>query len=75
MRIHGSVLGPYLNQFVVCLKMLFGKPEGKYRLEDRGVDGRIILKRILEKYFVKLWTEFSWLVVGFLNTVIKFQVP
>jgi hypothetical protein len=30
--------------------VLVGKPEGRNHLEDPGVDGRIILKRILEKW-------------------------
>jgi len=29
---------------------LVGKPEGKYHLQDRGVDGRIILKWIFMKW-------------------------
>jgi hypothetical protein len=31
-------------------KILVGKPEEKNHLEDLGVDGRIILEGILEKY-------------------------
>jgi hypothetical protein len=31
-------------------KLLVRTPEGKIHLEDLGVDGRIILKRVLEKY-------------------------
>ena len=30
-------------------RVLFGKPEGKSHLEDRGVDGRIILRWIFRK--------------------------
>jgi len=33
-----------------CIHNLVGKPEGKNHSEDQGVNGRIILKRILEKY-------------------------
>jgi hypothetical protein len=31
-------------------RVLVGKPEGRNHLEDPGVDGRIILKWILEKW-------------------------
>jgi hypothetical protein len=31
-------------------RVLVGKPEGRNHLEDTGVDGRIILKWILEKW-------------------------
>ena len=30
-------------------KVLVGKPDGRNHLEDEGIDGRIILKRIFEK--------------------------
>jgi hypothetical protein len=30
-------------------RVLVAKPEGRNHLEDPGIDGRIILKRILEK--------------------------
>jgi hypothetical protein len=33
-----------------------GKPEGRKHLVDRGVDGRIILKRMLEKWDGGVWT-------------------
>jgi hypothetical protein len=31
-------------------RVLVGKPEGKNHLEDLGVDGRIILRRIFRKW-------------------------
>jgi hypothetical protein len=34
---------------------------GRVHLEDKGVDGRIILGRKLEKLCGKLWTGFIWL--------------
>jgi len=33
-------------------------------LEDRGVDGRIILRWIFRKWYVGAWTELSWLKIG-----------
>jgi len=33
-------------------------------LGDPGVDGRIILKRILRKWDVGVWTRSSWLRIG-----------
>jgi len=35
----------------VC-RVMVGKPEGKDHLEDPGVDGRIILRRIFRKWNV-----------------------
>jgi hypothetical protein len=34
-----------------------GKPKGKNRLEDLGVDGRIILKLSSRNRFVGLWRD------------------
>jgi hypothetical protein len=47
----------------VC-KVLVGKPEGKKPLGDRGVDGRIILRRIFRKWDVGVRTGSSWLRTG-----------
>jgi len=33
-------------------KVLVGKPEGKIHLGDPGIDGRIILRRIFQKWHV-----------------------
>jgi hypothetical protein len=44
--------------------VLVGKPEGKDHLEDPGVDGRIILRRIFMKWDVGVWTGSSWLRIG-----------
>jgi hypothetical protein len=32
--------------------------------EDLGVEGRIILERILGKWGGKMWTEYIWLMIG-----------
>jgi hypothetical protein len=32
--------------------------------EDLGVDDKIVLKRILEKYVSKVWIESIWLMIG-----------
>jgi hypothetical protein len=37
--------------------VLVGKPEGKSYLGDPGVNGMIILRWILRKYDVGVWTE------------------
>jgi hypothetical protein len=44
-------------------KVLVGKPEGRRLLEDRGVDGRIILKWILQKWDWA-WTGSIFLRIG-----------
>jgi hypothetical protein len=41
-------------------RVLVGKPEGKRPLGDPGVDGRIILRWIIRKWDVGLWTGLSW---------------
>jgi hypothetical protein len=38
-------------------RVLVGKPEGKRKMGDPGVDGRIIFKWIIRKWNVGLWIE------------------
>jgi len=48
----------------VAYMVLVGKPEGKNHLENQTVDGRIILKRIIRKWDLGVWTGFIWLRIG-----------
>jgi hypothetical protein len=50
---HGEIRNAY--------EISVGKPEGKYHVEDLGVDGRIILERILGKLGGEVWIGFIWL--------------
>jgi hypothetical protein len=43
---------------------LVGKPEGRNRLEDPDIDGRIILKWIFRKWDVGAWTGLIWVRIG-----------
>jgi hypothetical protein len=40
---------------------LISKPEWKRERGELGVHGRIILKRILTKEYVRVWNGSSWL--------------
>jgi hypothetical protein len=40
---------------------LVRKPEGKNHSEDLGVNGKILLRWILEKQDGKTWNGFTWL--------------
>jgi hypothetical protein len=42
-------------------KMLVGQSEGKIAFGGPSVDERIILKWILKKQGVRVWTRFKWL--------------
>jgi hypothetical protein len=45
-------------------RVLVGKPEGKNRWGDRGVDGRIMLGWIFKKRDVGVRTGLGWLRIG-----------
>jgi hypothetical protein len=42
----------------------WGNMGEREHLEDRGVDGRIILRWIFRKWDVGVWTGLSWLRIG-----------
>jgi len=49
-------------------------------LEDRGANGRIIIRWIFRKWGVGTWTRSSWLRIGtgkwaLVNAVMNLQVP
>jgi hypothetical protein len=39
----------------------YGNLREKDHFVDPGVDGKIILRRIFEKWYVGVWTELSWI--------------
>jgi hypothetical protein len=46
------------------IKNLVRKSEGKDSFENLCIDGRIILRWILNKYCMKVWTGYIWLRIG-----------
>jgi hypothetical protein len=64
----------------VCTGFWWGNLRERDHLENRGIDGRIILKWIFRKWDVGLWTGFDlaqdrdrWQVL--VNVVMNLQVP
>ena len=45
-------------------RVVGGKPEGKNHLENRGLDGKIILRWIFRKWDMGAWTGSMWLRIG-----------
>jgi hypothetical protein len=46
---------------------------GKFRkrpLERLGIDGKIILKLICQKWVVEVWTGFCWLKIGSIDDLL-----
>jgi len=48
----------------VKYKTFIRNPKGKDQFEDLSIDGKKILKCILEKQGVKMWTRVYWLRMG-----------
>jgi len=48
----------------VCIGFWWGNLRERDHLEDRGVDGRIILKWIFGKWDVGAWTGSNWPRIG-----------
>jgi hypothetical protein len=46
-------------------RVLLGKPEGKNRLEDKGVDGRMGSKCAVGRLAGDACSGFNWLGIGF----------
>jgi hypothetical protein len=57
---HVAQIGEVRNAYKIVVK----KVKGRDDLEDLGIDGKIILERILGKYGGKDWTGFIWLRIG-----------
>ena len=45
-------------------RLWWGDPRERDHLEDVGVDGRVILKRVFKKWDEETWAEFIWLRIG-----------
>jgi len=45
-------------------RVLVGKREGKNRLGDPGVDGMIIIRWIIRKWYGGVWTRSIWFRIG-----------
>jgi hypothetical protein len=52
------------------LWVLIGKSEGKRFLKDLGIDGRIILKLILKKWYGRAWPGFCCLRIGVIGELL-----
>jgi hypothetical protein len=53
-------MGEMRNYYEILIRRI----NGKVSHVDVNIDGRIMLKLILEKYNVKLWTGVNWLSTG-----------
>jgi hypothetical protein len=61
--IGAGILFSYTSKWeFICYEVSsFKKAKGRYHSADLGIDGRMILERILGKWHGKVWTGFNWL--------------
>ena len=45
-------------------RVLAGRPDERYNLEDLSIDGRTILKWIFKKLDAEIWTALVWFRIG-----------
>jgi hypothetical protein len=55
-----ACMGEMRSEYKILVRM----PKGRDHLEDLDVDGRIVLKCILEKWVWMVWTGSVWLRTG-----------
>lgn len=60
--VHTTCIRCFISESTACIsiKLSISILHKKANLEDLGVDGKIILKLILEKYDVSVWAGFIW---------------
>jgi hypothetical protein len=61
LRLHARL---YVCPYISHPRILIGEHEGKRPLGDLGIDWNIIIRWILEKLDMKVWTAFVWFKTG-----------